>query len=138
MTSKLDTRTSSGDRARARAYLRDFLPGMVGYVVVLPLVIRFGGLDGTAGSRWIWALLPIVPLGWVALAGFRHLRRIDEYQQRRMLQALSIGFVVAMFAALTVGLLSMAGLDLPAAGWIIFGAGMAAWALGCLPAGRRG
>ncbi|TKV61234.1 hypothetical protein FDO65_06320 [Nakamurella flava] len=138
MTSKLDTRTSAGDRARARAYARDFLPGMAGYTIVLPLVIRFGGLDGTAPSRWIWALLPLIPLAWVAFAVFRHLRRIDEYQQRQMLQGLSIGFVVAMLAALTVGLLSLAGLDLPSAGWMIFGAGMAAWLLGTLPAGRRG
>lgn len=138
MTSKLDTRTSSGDRARARAYLRDFLPGMVGYVVVLPLVIHFGGLGGTAPSRWVWALLPLIPLAWVAVAVLRHLRRVDEYQQRQLLQGLSIGFVVAMLAALTVGLLSMAGLDLPSAGWIIFGAGMAAWALSTIPVGRRG
>lgn len=51
MTTKLDPRTGSGDRARARAYFRDFLPGMVGYSITLPLVIRFGGLDGTAPSR---------------------------------------------------------------------------------------
>lgn len=138
MTSKLDTRASSGDRARTRAYLRDFLPGMVGYVVVLPLVIRFGGLDGTADSRWGWALLPLLPLAWVAFAVLRHLRRIDEYQQRQMMQALSIGFVVAMLTALTIGLLAVAGLDLPAAGWIVFAAGMSAWAVGSLPLRRRG
>jgi len=34
-----------------------------------------------------------------------------------------------MIAAMTVGFLGIAGLALPVAGWIIYGAGMAGWGI---------
>jgi hypothetical protein len=133
MTRKLDTSkrdTSRGDRARARAYLREFVPGMVGYCVVLVLVLIFGDLDGTSPWRYVWAILPVLPLFLVLRAVSRHLRRVDEFQQHQLLQGLGIGFAVAMIAAVTVGFLGIAGLDMRLAGWIIFAAGMAGWIVG--------
>ncbi len=128
---------SSGDRARARAYVRDFVPGMVGYVVVLVLVIVFGGLDGSAPSRYLWALLPAIPLLWVVVAVVRHLHRLDDYQQRLMLDGFAVGFGVAMVAAVTVGLLQAAGLQSDLTGWVIFAAGMLGWGVASIVAGRR-
>lgn len=129
MTSRLDrTARSSGDRARARAYHRDFWPGIVGYLVVLAAVITWGRLDGHSPWRFLWALFPVVPALWVVRAVRRHVRRIDDYQRLLLLQGLSVGFAVAMITSVTVGFLGVAGLALPAAGWIIYSAGMLGWA----------
>ena len=128
MESKLDTAgVSRGDQARNRAYLRDFLPGMLGYSVALVVVVLFGHLDSGSPWRFAWALLPVIPLFWVVRAGYRQLRRVDEYQRDRMLQGVGTGFVVAMIGAVTTGFLGIAGLNMRFAGWVIFVAGMAAW-----------
>jgi hypothetical protein len=103
---------------------------MVGYAIVLVVVLIFGDLDGTSPWRFLWAILPVLPLFLVVRAVSRHLRRIDEFQQHQTLQGLGIGFAVAMIAAVTVGFLGIAGLDMRLAGWIIFAAGMLGWSIG--------
>lgn len=80
MTSPLDTTTPSrGDRMRQRSFLREFLPAMAAYVLVLVPVLTFGRLDGTQPWRFAWALLPVVPMAWLIRAVSRHLTRSDEY-----------------------------------------------------------
>lgn len=125
MTSELDK--SVGDRARTRAYHLDFWPGIVGYVVVLGAVTVLGDLDGTSPWRFLWALLPVLPALWVIRAVVRHVRRIDDYQRGLLLRGLAAGFAAAMIASVTVGFLDVAGLDVPLAGWIVYGVGMVAW-----------
>jgi hypothetical protein len=138
MTSKLDKAESSrGDRERAAAYLREFVPAMLAYLAVLVLVLVFGDLGGTSPLRFLWALLPLLPLIWVGVAVTRHLRRLDDYQQKLTLQALCGGFVAAMGAAIAIGLLETAGLRGPATAWIIFGAGMSGWGITSIVVGRR-
>ncbi len=130
MTSDLDTaRRSAGGRSRATAYLRDFLPGILGYIVVLALVGAFGDLDGETPTRFGWAMLPVVPAVWLGWAVLRHLRRVDEYEQVVLLRGLSVGFAVAMLAAVVLGMLAVAGLDLLIAPWLVFAAGMTSWAV---------
>ena len=106
MTSDLDSSGNSrGDRARTRAYLRDFLPGIGGYLVVLAIVVRFGNLDGSSPWRFLWAVLPVIPALWCLRAVARHIGRIDDYQQRLLLKGIGVGFGVAMITAVTVGFL---------------------------------
>jgi hypothetical protein len=128
MTSKLDRCGGSrGDKARSRAYVKDFLPGIVGYCVLLVVVVLFGDLDGTSPWRFLWALLPVLPMVWIVRALIRHFRRIDDYQRGRLLEGMAVGFAVAMISAITLGFLGIAGLDMRFAGWIIYLAGMAGW-----------
>ena len=137
MTSKLDSRDrSSGDRSRTRAYLRDFLPGVVGYAVVLVPVLAWGHLDGTSPLRFVWALLPVIPALWMVRAVLRHLDRVDDYQRLLLLKGLGVGFAVAMVASVTVGFLGAAGLVMPGAGWVIYAAGMLGW-LGASLVGQK-
>jgi hypothetical protein len=119
---------SLGDRARNRAYHRQFWPGMVGYVVVLLAVSFWGHLDGTSNWRFALALLPMAPLVLVVRAVMKHLQRVDDYQRQLTYRGLSVGFLVAMMASLTIGFLGFAGLQVPGAGWIIWSLGMAGWA----------
>ena len=125
MTSNLDTGRSRGDRERARAYLREFLPGMFGYVVAVVLVVTVGGLDGDAPTRFAWALLPVLPTLWIAVAMARHLRRLDEFAQLVLLRALAVGFGTALTAAVVVGFLELAGAGIPTPTFLVFAAGMA-------------
>lgn len=140
MTSHLDNAArSAGDRARARAYSRDFWPSLVAYAVVLVGVLGWGHLDGHSSWRYVWALLPVVPALWTVRAVVRHVHRIDDYQRLLLLQGLALGFAIAMITSLTVGFLGSAGLGLPAAaaGWVIYGAGMLGWFLGAAIAKMR-
>lgn len=111
---------------------------MLAYCLVLVLVLTFGDLDGTSPWRFVWAVLPVLPLIWVCLAVVRHLRRLDDYQQRLTLLSLGVGFAVAMAAAVSMGLLGAAGLQATATPWIIFGAGMAGWGVTSIVVGHRG
>jgi len=130
MTSKLDrSNRSRGDSARARAYVRDFVPGMVAYCLVLTAVVRLGDLGGSSHWRFLWALLPVVPMLWVVRAVARHLGRIDEYQQHQLLQGIGIAFAATMIAAISVGLLGIAGLNMRFAGLLVFGVGMTSWVI---------
>jgi hypothetical protein len=138
MTRTLDSESSSsGDRARNRAYQLDFWPGMVGYALALLAVLRWGGLDGASPWRWAWALLPALPALWMVRAVVRHLRRIDEYQRDLVLQGLAVGFGVAMVTAVTLGFLGIAGLSGRVTGWVVYGAGMLGWIVGGQVAARR-
>ena len=128
MTSDLDSsRSSSGDRARARAYQRDFWPGMTGYGVVLTVVLLWGGLDGPSPWRFLWAVLPVIPALWIVRAVVRHVHRVDDYQRLLLVQSLGVGFAIAMIAAVTAGFLGIAGLPMRSVGWIIYSAGMLGW-----------
>jgi hypothetical protein len=128
MTSKLDSRDRSNrDRAVSRAYQLEFWPGMAGYAVVLTGVLLWGDLDGDSPWRFVWAVLPVIPVFWIVRAVLRHIRRIDDYQRLLLLQGLAVGFAVAMIASVTIAFLEIAGLQVPDAGWIIYGAGMLGW-----------
>jgi hypothetical protein len=126
---------SLGDRARNRAYRREFWPGMVGYVVVLLAVSLLGHLDGTSNWRFVLALLPMAPLVLVVRAVMKHLHRVDDYQRQLTYRGLSVGFLVAMTASLTIGFLGFAGLQVPGAGWVVWSLGMTGWA--AAPLGTR-
>ena len=138
MTSRLDSGPrSEGDRAKARAYNREFWPGMVAYGLVLVAVLTWGGLDGHSPWRFVWALAPVVPAAWVVRAVFRHARRVDEYQKLLMVQSIAVGFAVAMLTSISLGFLAIAGLQMTEAPWIVYGAGMLGWAITGSCVGRR-
>ncbi|WP_345478911.1 hypothetical protein [Amnibacterium soli] len=138
MTSNLDTRAASaGDRRRTRAYLAEFVPGIVAYVLLLSAALLWGGFDGTSPTRFAWALLPVLPMIWIAIAVLRHLHRLDEYQRTRTLTGLGAGFAVAMLASIALGILQSAGFELEGSGFWIYGIGMATWGVSAAVAGRR-
>ena len=61
-------------------------------------------------------------------AAIRQFGRIDEMQRGAQLEALALSFGVTIFAAITLGFLSIAGLNTdPWGPWVIFSVGMATW-----------
>jgi O-antigen/teichoic acid export membrane protein len=122
---------SAVERHQARAYLREFVPGMVGYGIAIALAVTFGNTGGELGWRLLWWLAPLLPVALVIRAVFRALGRCDEYQRQLQLEGLSVGFAASMFAALTFGLLGIQVDLLPRSAelWAVFAIGMMSWAI---------
>ena len=102
---------------------------MLAYLLLLPAVVAFGDLHGRSPLRFVWAMLPVLPMLVVVWAGWRHLNRQDEYQRLVLLQSLAGGFACSVVAAVVVGFLALAGANSAAGPWVIFGVGMAGWAV---------
>jgi hypothetical protein len=98
-------RRSELEHRQDRASFRDAIPAVVS-LVVLEGVVAAADLDADA-NRWhlLIALSPLLAGVWLAWVQWRILRRCDEYQRTMHLEALSIGFAVAMLVAMTGGLL---------------------------------
>lgn len=138
MTSTLDRDDRAhGERALTHAYNREFWPGMAAYALVLVAVLSWGDLTGSSPWRFLWALAPVLPAAWIVWTVFRQVNRVDEYQRLLLLRSLAVGFAVAMLAAVTLGFLAIAGLQLVDAPWLVFGAGMLGWAFTSVCVGRR-
>ena len=101
--------------------------GIAAYVFAQFAVFRWGHLGGTSSWRWLWAFVPLVPAAWIVVSIVLRAMQLDEYQVKLLFKGLAVGFPVAMLAAATLGMLGIAGLDIPYAGWIVFAAGAAAW-----------
>jgi hypothetical protein len=121
------TSETSLELRQRSAYRRDFIPSILGYVVVLAVSLSLAGEAVDSTGEWVLVMLPVVPALWAVRAVVRQLRRLDEYQRMLQLEAMAVGFGVAMVAAITVGFVGVAGSATLAAGWIIYGAGMLAW-----------
>src|SRR4051794_18412533 len=91
------------------AYRRDFLPSIIGYVVLLAGSIALVGDSVDSVGEWVLVMLPVVPALWGVRAIVRHLRRVDEYQRMLQLEAMATGFCVAMITAITLGFVGVAG-----------------------------
>ncbi len=86
----------------------DIWPGLVALVITQGSLIALNP-DGSANAwNLLWCLLPLVPAAWLVRAQWRGLRRADEYQRTLQLEAMAIGFAVAMMVALVGGLLDAA------------------------------
>lgn len=88
-----------------RRYLREFLPAMAVYVVVLILSVRaLHQVDATA-LRVLLALAPAVPVAAAARAVLRFVRDSDELQRRIMLEASALAALVLTLGCFSLGLL---------------------------------
>ena len=132
MTTTTDgPRTSAGDRRRNATYLKEFLPGMVLYMISIVVVSIVVG-DEPSGADRLVALLPLLPSVWVAWAVVRMIRRSDEMTRALHHRAMAVGFGAAMLTAMATGLLAIPG-DTGMFGqltpWLIFAVGLLAWAV---------
>ena len=105
---------------------------------MLAVVLSVVGGSVDSPGEWVLIMVPVLPALWSVRAVIRHLRRVDEYQRLLQLEAMAVGFAVAMVAALTVAFVGVGGVATRAAGWIVYGAGMLAWAVAAIVQGQRG
>jgi hypothetical protein len=120
--------SSQFERRQSRLAWRQAAPAAL-TLVASELVVA--SLDLDAGSTW-WhvavSLLPLIPAVCLVWVQWLIVRRADEFQRTAHLEALAVGFGVAMLAALTGGLLDAADVGSNAQ-WlqITFIGGVLAW-----------
>lgn len=120
---------TTSPRTRAnRAFAVRFAAGMVLYGVALGLAVA---ADGTSFPAWLPALLVLPAVGLMAWANIEMYRSGDEFERRKIAEAILLAFVIAVPLILAVGFLQF--FLLPALNWIFaFSILMAAWLVGTL------
>ena len=98
-----------------RRYMREFVPAMAGYVVLLfASVLLLKRVDEPA-LRAVLALLPVVPIAFVLRAVIRFIRDADELQRQIELEAVSIATALVSLLYMAGGFLQLAKVvDVPA------------------------
>jgi hypothetical protein len=120
-------RLSAEDKRQRNSYLREFIPAIVTFWILLAIVQN--RVDETTAGARLWVLLPVLPMIGVAVALYRATQRSDEYGRIVMLECMALGFGVSMIAAMAVGFLGTIGVAWTYGGWLVFGAGMTTWGL---------
>lgn len=123
---ELHGRTRAESRA-GRRYVWEFTIGVVAYLLLFLLLPRLVTTEPDSTWSVVVALTPMVPAVWMVIAMVRHVRRIDELQRALLLRSFAVGFGAAMLIALTIALVSSAGVDTRHSEWAVFIGGMIAW-----------
>lgn len=112
----------SATPALRRRYLREFVPPMVAYVLVLfASVWLLKRLPEPGVPRALVALAPVLPIAIALRAIVRYVRDLDELQQRIELEAVSIASALVSLAYLAAGFLQVAKvIDIAAADAMIW------------------
>jgi hypothetical protein len=120
-----------------RRYLKEFLPAMAAYVVVLFISVTL--INISPSSAW-WriplALSPVVPVIFAMIAYMRFVSRIDELQRRIQFEALAFGFGTSGILTFSYSFLEGVGFPhLPLV--FVFPLMIALWGIGTIIASRR-
>jgi len=114
-------------RAVHKRYLREFIPAMSAYVL---LILLYGVLmPRMEGMPWrvVLALLPLLPVAMVIRAIVRVIRDQDELERRIDLEAIAIAAMTTGFGYFSFGFLLNADIGLE-----IAPASIAIWVMPCL------
>lgn len=129
------TSHSTLDRINARRYGWELGSALVAYTILLVVALTLHDEDGSTTAIVVLMLLPVAPALGIAWAALRMVQRSHEFVRSRQLEAIAIGFVLAMIAAVTLGFLTIV-VAIPAAPWIVYGIGMSGWASGAVVRSR--
>lgn len=121
--------TSTVERTNNRRYAWELGLGLLAYGVVLVMALTLHDEAASDARNLALMLLPVMPALGIAWACIRMVRRADEYVRSVHLEALAIGFVLAMVAAVTLGFLEIV-VPVQGTGWIIYAVGMVGWGVG--------
>lgn len=93
-----------------KEFARDMSIGMVAYVLILFASIYY--VKGHLGDplRFAVAVLPMLPLAFVARASVRRLTRLDELQRQIQYASLAVTVLVTALITLTYGFLENVGM----------------------------
>ncbi|WP_426687830.1 hypothetical protein [Rhodanobacter ginsengiterrae] len=110
-----------------KRYLREFLPAMVAYSILIVLSGLLMARVHSASLRTVLALLPLLPILLAIRAMVRVVRDQDELERRIDLESFAISAMVTGFGFFSFGLLL--GADI---GWSVSGQAVAIWVMPCL------
>lgn len=131
---------TAAERAGVRRYVMEIGSGVIAFAMLFLVLPQF--LETGPHTLWgiVVALLPLLPVGWIAVAVIRHVRRVDELFRALFVKSAAVGFMAAMLIALTIAFLRPTGVHLEYSEWWIFVGGMGTWGIGAavlsLRAGR--
>jgi hypothetical protein len=95
-------------RATDKRYLREFLPAMLAYTIVMLTVWPLVRTTDDRMLRALIAMVPVIPIAFVIRAITRQVLSADEMMQRLHLEALAISAGVVAVASLVGGFLAAA------------------------------
>lgn len=121
--------TTPRERRVAARYVWEISVGIAAFLGLFLLLPNWWKTEPGTWPHLALTLLPILPLIWVVLALWRHLRNIDEMQREVLIRSLAFGFAITMITTLVIALLRGAGVALQGGEWIIFIAGMTSWGI---------
>ena len=97
-----------------RRYLREFVPAMVAYVVLLIASILLLKRVEDHALRAVVALLPVAPIALTLRAIVRYIRDADELQRQIELEAVSLATALVSLLYMAGGFLQLARvIDIP-------------------------
>jgi hypothetical protein len=125
---------TSSPRTRAnRAFARRFIAGVALYAIGLGLAVA---ADGTGMPAWLPALLVLPAIALMAWANIEMYRSGDEFERRKIAEAILLAFLISVPLILAVGFLQF--FLLPAMNWIFaFSILMLAWIVGTIVSAVR-
>lgn len=105
---RLPSTCDTATPALRRRYLREFLPAMLAYVLLVFTSVWLLKRIEEPWLRAVVALLPVPPIALALRAIVRHIRDADELQRRIELEAVSIATACVSLAYLAGGFLQAA------------------------------
>ena len=90
-----------------KEYFKEAAWPMAGYVVTILLLTTLVDLETAGAWKYLVVLIPIIPMLFFLRAVIRQFGRIDEMQREAQLEGLALSFGVTIFAAITLGFLSL-------------------------------
>ena len=116
------------EKSIGNKYMREAAWPMVGYVITVLLLTTLIDLETAGAWKYLVVLVPVIPALLFMRAVVRHFGRVDEMHRQSQLEALAVSFGVTVVAAVTLGFLSIAGLNTdPWGPWAIYSIGMLTW-----------
>ena len=96
--------------ANHKRYLKEFLPAMAAYAVMVVVSVWLVKHRVYPPLRILFAILPVIPSLFAMWAAIRYFRGLDELQRRIQFEGLAFSFLATCVLALTWGFLQNAGL----------------------------
>jgi hypothetical protein len=122
--------------ANYKRYLREFLPAMGAYAVMVIVSVWLLKHQVYPPLRVLFAVLPVIPSLFAMWAAIRYFRGLDELQRRIQFEGLAFSFLATCVMTLTWGFLQNDGLPHADVIWVapvlIF-----LWGVGAFMAKRR-
>lgn len=114
LRSRLPAPCDTAPPALRKRYLREFLPAMAGYVVLLFLSLTLLKRVDEPALRAMVALLPVPPVALAVRAIMRYIRDADELQRQIELEAVSMATALVSLLYMAGGFLQLAKvIDVP-------------------------
>lgn len=93
--------------------LRPLLVPLILYIGLLALATNPQDLTSAGYLQWVLVSLPLIPAAFLAIGVVKAIAKLDELEQKILLEAAAISFLLTFFVLIALGLLSRVGVSTP-------------------------